>query len=126
MTRDGWKRIPTVLRECEEEYDFDAALENESNCHRLEEGRPWQKPSDVYNNVPMSNSKESKSIPNCTNRTPQDDKVTFEAVTGSSKSKCLGPSQKKKYRVVKYVETVNTSRWPGWRWANFYYRTLVW
>ena len=121
MTHDGWRRIPTVLKECDREYDFDAALEIEANCHHLEEGRPWRKPNNV-----LSNKKDNKAITSSTNRASLEDKVTFEAVGGSSKNKCLEQSHKKKYRVVKYMETVNTSKWPGWRWVNFYYRTLVW
>ena len=121
VTHDGWKRIPTVLKECEDEYDFDAALKNEANCHRLEEGRPWRKQANVF-----SNKKDNKAIPSSTNRASNEDKVTFEALNTSSKDKNLGQNQKQKYRVMKYNETINTSKWPGWRWMNFYYRTLVW
>ena len=117
---DGWRRIPTILKECEEDYNFDAAINDDANCHRLEEGRAWtERPR------PLSSKKDGQSSSASTNRTT-DDRVTFEARSGSSKSKALEPHQKNKYRVLKYVETVNTSKWPGWRWANFYYRTLAW
>ena len=119
-TRDGWRRIPTVLTECDEDYSFDAAIADDANCHRLEEGRPWRE-----NHIPSANKKDSKSLSASTNRAP-DDKVTFEVSGCSSKNKSSELHPKRKYRVMKYVETVNTSRWPGWRWANFYYRTLAW
>ena len=117
---DGWRRIPTVLREHEEDYNFDAAIADDANCHRLEEGRPWREQSHS-----STSKKDGQSLHTGTNRT-SDDRVTFEARRTSSKNKAIEQHQKNKYRVIKYVETVNTSKWPGWRWANFYYRTLAW
>ena len=117
---DGWRRIPTVLKEYEEDYNFDAAIADDANCHRLEEGRPWKERPRT-----SSSKKDGQSLSASTNRT-SDDKVTFQASGGSSKNKALESHQKNNYRVLKYVEAVNTSKWPGWRWANFYYRTLAW
>ena len=104
------------MKECDEEYNFDAEIVNDASCRRVEEGRPWRPHS-------PSSKKEGSSIN--ANKT-SDDKVTFERKSTSSKKKTLDLITQKQFRVIKHVETVNTSRWPGWRWANFYYRTRAW
>ena len=110
-----------MLKEFEGEYNFDAAISDDVNSHRLEEGRPWRNP-----HRPESNFKDAKSLATDTTTRTSDDKVTFKAAESSCTNVALDSTQKNKYRVIKYVETVNTSRMPGWRWVNFYYRTLAW
>ena len=122
-SHDGWRRVPTVLKECDEEYNFDAAVVDDTNCHRLEEGRPWREKSSLSS----SSKKDDGNSSSITASKTTDDKVTFERSSRSSKyTKSVELKEKKKYRVIKHVETINESRWPGWRWVNFYHRTLAW
>ena len=108
------------MKECDDKYDFDGSVAIDATCHRLEEGRPWRDATDLSSTTKENNSASDKG------KKTSENKLTFETRRGSSKKETLPSSSKKKHRVIKYIETVNTSRWPGWRWVNFFHRTLAW
>ena len=146
----GWKKVDTILIENDEggSYDFDAAVADDANSHRMEEGRPWgcQGTSQApwQRNQPNSSKlqlpKPTKPTANTTGKALTENKLCFKtkelgidkrassnnnakAVEGAT---TMSQPTKSRYRVTKHVEITNTSMVPGWRWVNFYHRTLAW